>query len=267
MDSNIEDAFQLLNNFDRNRGIILKLLKNNCSQHIILSGIFGNYTGVKEIFRALTLQSQILPFASIKILKKTSYKNVYRYDGLFEMVHIGQLKKEQRILNLLNPKTSNYELLNFFIHTTPLGKKIEIHPEITYVIQKGEIVFINVNADPLEIVRQIEPHQIQEKVFALAPSVFQLIQTIQSRFDEKLSPMEIQCLAFSLCSFSSKQTASHLFLSHRTIESYLQSAHIKVGCRFKRDCLEMMYKNGLILEFQQLCYQLMQHPESICRSS
>lgn len=267
MDREIENAFQLLTDFDRNKETILKLFKERCAKPVIFSGIFGNYTGIKEIYRALTLQSQILPFVSTKILKKTSYKNVHQYNGVFEMVHVGQLRKELRLLNLLNPKTSNYELLNLFINTTPQRQKIEVHSEITYVIQDRKIVFINANTDPLEIVRQIEPHQVHEEIFALESLVRESIRSIQSKLDEKLSPMEIQCLAFALCSFSSKQTASHLFLSHRTIETYLQNAHVKIGCRCKGECLEMMYKNGLIHEFQHLCYQLMQHPESICRSS
>jgi DNA-binding CsgD family transcriptional regulator len=267
LDREIEDGFQLLTDFSGNNKKILKLLKEKCKKSVIFSGVFGNFTGIKEIYRALTLQSQIIPFVKTKILKKTSYKNVHQYNGVFELVHIGQLRKELRLLNLLNHATSNIELLNLFINTTPRGETIEIHCEITYVYKDQKIVFINLNTDPLEIIRQIEPQQIEEEVFATDPLILEGIKSIQSKLDHNLTPMEIQCLSFALCSFSSKQTASYLFLSHRTIETYLQNAHVKIGCRCKGECLEIMYKNGLIREFQHLCYQLMEHPELICRST
>lgn len=247
--------------------MIFDLFKRKFSESVIFSGVLGNYTGIREIYHAFSLQSRILPFVSAKILKETSFKNILQYNGVFEMEHVGQLNKKFQLSNLSHPITSNYDLLNLFIQTSPKGKKIEVHSEITYVLQDHKVVFINVNTDPLEIIRQINPDQIQETVFSSDPSVVEMIRSLQSSLKGKLTPMEIQCLSFSLCSFSSKQTANYLLLSHRTIETYLQNAHVKIGCRCKGDCLELMYHNHLIHDFQTLCYQLMQHPQSVCRSS
>lgn len=242
------------------------MLKHS-SPLIFISGVFGNYTGAHEIFQMLRFQHQILPFQSIKVLKISSYKNVQQFNCLFEMVHKAKLRKELGSFEFLNIKSFNYELIDLFINTPPNRKLVVIHVEITFVTQNDEITFVNVNTDPLEVIRQIEPQKIHEEIPIIDPSAHKIILTLQEYLLIPLTPMEIQCLAFALCGFSSKQIGSHLHLSHRTIETYLQNAYFKLGSKGKGECLEMMYENNLIHDFQKLCYLLMQHPEAVCRSS
>lgn len=263
MDKEIEEAFKLFTDFKKNRKKVLQLLNRKCQKSVVLSGIIGQYTGINEIFRAISIQNQTLPFTSIKIFKKTSFENILQYHGLFSMVHKGQL---QANFKLFHPESSNNTLIHLFTKTPPQGAKVEIHLEMTTVLEDQKIAFINLNADPLEIIRQVAPQQIEEEHYQPEVLTRDHILSIQSKFQDPPTLMEIQCLAFSLCGFSSKQTASHLLLSHRTIETYLQNAYLKIGCKNKLECLETMYSNALIHHFQQLCHQLIQYPRSIIRS-
>lgn len=257
MSTNSDTILQVFADFSSNKSAILKILQKKCSKQVIFSGILGNYTGPLEIYRVLDLYHEILPIKSIKILKRNKHKNVIQFGGIVHMVHCGRLPKE---LAPIISKPSANQLLEILTQMAPTKQTIQTRVEVSYVKERGKVVFININTDPIAIVQQLT-----QNPDAYAP-VIDHIQSIQSQFREKLTPMEVQSLAFSLCGFSSKQSASYLLLSRRTIETYLQQAHLKIGCRTKGECLEIMYKNTLIQRFQNLCQQIIDNPRAVIRS-
>ena len=51
----------------------------------------------------------------------------------------------------------------------------------------------------------------------------------------KLTPREISCLRYYLDGKTAEDTAKALFLSRRTVEGYIESIKIKLGCKYKKD--------------------------------
>lgn len=57
---------------------------------------------------------------------------------------------------------------------------------------------------------------------------------------EKLSPRELECVQLLMKSKSAQQTADHLGLSRRTIESYFENIKNKLNCADKREIAELL---------------------------
>jgi DNA-binding CsgD family transcriptional regulator len=57
---------------------------------------------------------------------------------------------------------------------------------------------------------------------------------------EKLSPRELECLQLLMEDKSAQQTADHLGLSRRTVESYFENIKNKLSCANKREIAELL---------------------------
>jgi DNA-binding CsgD family transcriptional regulator len=57
---------------------------------------------------------------------------------------------------------------------------------------------------------------------------------------EKLSPRELECIQLLMEDKSAQQTADHLGLSRRTIESYFENIKNKLGCADKREIAKLL---------------------------
>jgi DNA-binding CsgD family transcriptional regulator len=56
-----------------------------------------------------------------------------------------------------------------------------------------------------------------------------------------LSKREIECIQCLIDGQSAKETGARLFLSQRTVETYLDNIKDKLNCRRKRDIIRMVY--------------------------
>jgi DNA-binding CsgD family transcriptional regulator len=63
---------------------------------------------------------------------------------------------------------------------------------------------------------------------------------------------EAQCLFFLMKGMSAKQTAYHLFLSQRTVETYLEQVRNKFNCRTKLELLSKLPKKEILEAYQKL---------------
>lgn len=73
-----------------------------------------------------------------------------------------------------------------------------------------------------------------------------------------LTKREIQVVALTFCGLTAKHVAEKLHLSHRTIETFLQTAYAKFRINGKQDLIEYMYEKYLLAFWIDLGKQLLQ---------
>lgn len=88
------------------------------------------------------------------------------------------------------------------------------------------------NIETIKFRVPIKLHFVQEgKKFAVPTKVGRFVFTRR----------ELECLQCLIDGLSAKETGSRLFLSARTVETYLNNIKFKMECRTKRDIIRMVY--------------------------
>lgn len=65
-----------------------------------------------------------------------------------------------------------------------------------------------------------------------------------------LTSREIQCVLFLMQGKSAKETARLMNISHRTVEGYIDTIKVKLGCRTKLELLSLAYMSELVKQLQ-----------------
>ncbi len=110
-----------------------------------------------------------------------------------------------------------------------------------YCVEQLLVTFINIkkdqerwteNLDTSKFRIPIKLHYTQQgKKFIVPTKVGQ----------HSFSRREIECLQCLIEGFSAKETGNKLFLSSRTVETYLDNIKYKLNCRTKREIIHLIY--------------------------
>lgn len=68
----------------------------------------------------------------------------------------------------------------------------------------------------------------------------------ESQHIENLSPREREVLLYAAKGLSSKEVATHLFISERTVQTHLASIYDKLGAHNKTEAMLLALKNGVL---------------------
>lgn len=140
-----------------------------------------------------------------------------------------------------------------FAGLTPKGKKFVQVVELFFVFERGKIMRIAIQEDPLSLCRQlgidVKVEKADERVLWKREYEF-LVGKVRSTFG--LGERETLCLALSFSSLSAKFVGEVLGISHRTVEAHLQGCYQKIGCQNKQQCLEAVVQRGMLSIFHEI---------------
>lgn len=141
-----------------------------------------------------------------------------------------------------------------FSKLKPSGTKLVQPAELFFVFDRGKIVRISIQEDPLSLYRQlglqIEVEKSCPKTSLKREGDF-LIKKLRDYF-KVLSAKEIVCLALAFSGFSAKFVAEILEVSYRTVESHWFHSYQKLRCNGKQQCLEIVIEQETLSLFHEL---------------
>ncbi len=142
---------------------------------------------------------------------------------------------------------NNISLLNFYITHLDMLKLFMLYfrDKTVSIIQKFRNNRLHIPKNHLKTEKKLERNIIDDlndyhNDFSLKRYYFDDINP-----NIYLTQREIYCLVYSLHGYTAKEIAKHTESSHRSVETHLYNAKIKLGCYNKNMLRTIIYNNGL----------------------